>query len=92
MKTTTRTIVHISLSAMLIFLGWTVGRAQTSEPNFEFVVNAPGGETTVECVRGCKLAWVERGVNPDSTPMATFKYFCGAPRCSSGRVGGWVNQ
>ena len=72
-------------------MGWMAAKAQTSEPNFEVVVNAPSGETTIECVRGCELAWVERGLNPNSRPMKTFTFKCdGAPRCSSHRVGGWV--
>ena len=32
-------------------MGWMAAKAQTSEPNFEVVVNAPSGETTIECVR-----------------------------------------
>ena len=87
-----RIIVQTALAVILIFVGWVVGRAQTSEPAFELVVNAPGGETTIECVKGCGLSWVERGVNANSTPMATFTYRCTAPRCSSGRVGGWLNR
>jgi hypothetical protein len=57
------------------------------------IVNAPAGETTVECRRGCEMAWVERGVNPVSKPMQTFKFACGGggrERCSSLRIGGWV--
>lgn len=87
-----RTIVQSALAVILIFLGWTVGKAQTSAPAFELVVDAPGGETTIECVRGCELAWVERGVNPNASRIPTFTYRCTAPRCSSGRVGGWLND
>jgi hypothetical protein len=63
MKTTARTTIQILIGVVLAFLGWTLGRAQTSAPAFEFVVDSPGGETTIECVRGCELAWVER-LNP----------------------------
>jgi hypothetical protein len=90
MKMTARTTIQILVSAIVAFLGWTLGRAQTSAPAFEFVVDAPGGETTIECARGCELAWVERGLNPNSTPAKSFKYQCSGPRCSSGRVGGWL--
>jgi hypothetical protein len=92
MKTTTRTAVQIVFAVILIFLGWAVGRAQTSAPVFELVVDAPGGETSIKCVRGCELAWVERGLNANATPMPTFTYHCTAPRCSSGRVGGWLTH
>jgi hypothetical protein len=57
------------------------------------VVNAPKGSTTIECVRGCTLAWVQRGLNPNSTPTPKFSFACnnGSGMCSSARVGGWVN-
>ena len=88
-----RTVVQSVLAVILIFLGWAVGRAQqTSTPAFELVVDAPGGETTIKCVKGCELVWVERGVNANATPVPTFTYRCTAPRCSSGRVGGWINH
>jgi hypothetical protein len=62
-------------------------------PDFELIVDAPGGETTVECRRGCDLAWVERGVNPSSRPVPTFKFACGSQdRCSSFRIGGWMKR
>ena len=59
---------------------------------FELIVDAPGGETTIRCVKRCHLACVERGINPKATPMPTFTYQCiGSLRCSSARVGGWLN-
>ena len=88
MKIMARTIVQIVLAVILIFLGWVVGRAQTSAPTFELVVDAPGGATTIECVEGCKLAWVERGVNAN----ADFLISMHGTRCSSGRVGGWLSH
>jgi hypothetical protein len=83
-------LLRLVIAAALVLLGWAAGKAQTSQPSFEIRVNAPGGETTIECVRGCALAWVERGVNSASREMTTFKYGCSADRCSSGRVGGWL--
>src|SRR5688572_17842498 len=80
----------VIIGIALLGLGWSVGKAQGANPDFEIVVNAPAGETTVECKRGCSLAWVERGVNPNSTPMSTFKFSCSGERCSSARVGGWL--
>jgi hypothetical protein len=72
-----------------LLTGWAVGRAQSAAPDFELVVNAPGGETSIECVRGCDLKWVERGPNPNSGLMTKFTFSCGASECSSGRIGGW---
>ena len=54
----------IVLLAVGIGFGFSVGRAQTTEPDFELVVTAPAGETKVECRRGCGLVWVERGLAP----------------------------
>ena len=88
-----RTSRRIATVAALITLGWIAGRAQTTTPDFEIIVNAPSGQTTIECVRGCELAWVERGLNPNSTPMRTFEFACnGAARCSSSKVGGWIKR
>ena len=87
------TKIQIGLAVVLIFIGWAVGRAQSPEPAFELVVNAPVGETTIECVKGCELVWVARGVNPNDTPKPTFTFKCGnMQRCSSGRVGGWLTR
>lgn len=92
MKIMASTIVQTALAVILIFLGWAVGRAQTSAPAFQLVVDAPAGETTIKCVKGCELAWVERGVNANATRIPIFTYSCTAARCSSGRVGGWLNR
>jgi hypothetical protein len=63
-----RTVALILFAVVLVAIGWIAGvKAKSSSPDFALIVNAPGGETTVECVRGCKLAWVERGLNPNQT-------------------------
>jgi hypothetical protein len=49
------------------------------------------GATTIECVKGCSLSWIARGLNPNSSPMAKFSFSCSDPSgCSSSRVGGWL--
>jgi hypothetical protein len=90
----TRSILRTAtLGAALVGLGWATGRAQTATPEFELLVSSPQGETTVKCVRGCKLQWTERGLNPNDTPVLTFTYACkGGERCSSGRVAGWITR
>jgi hypothetical protein len=87
-----RASIRLAAVAAFICLGWVAGRAQTSQPTFEIVVNAPVGQTTIECVRGCQLSWVERGLMPNAQTMPTFSFNCTSPsgRCSSHRVGGWV--
>ena len=90
----TLTIRRAAVAIALVGLGWAAGRAQTPGPDFEGRINAPEGETTVECVRGCELMWVERGVNPNDTQQPRFSFACrgAVQRCSSGRIGGWVKQ
>ena len=86
-----RNALRVAMAIGLLGTGWIAAKAQTQSPTFELQVDAPGGETKIHCVRGCKLAWVERGVNPNAKPIATCEYRCGAPRCQSGVVGGWVD-
>ena len=82
---------RLAVVLALFGAGWAAARAQTSAPDFEIVVSAPEGSTTIECVRGCSLAWVARGLNPNSQPMRSFSFACkGSGRCSSSRVGGWI--
>jgi hypothetical protein len=85
------------VSALLLMAGWTAGRAQTSAPDFEFVVTttatATGMDTSVQCVRGCKLSWVQRGVNPNAAKLSDFDFSCkGGNPCASGVIGGWVQR
>jgi hypothetical protein len=89
------TLKRVFTVAALVGLGWIVGQAQTTQPDFEIVVQAPSGPTTVECVRGCDLSWVERGLNPNATATRKFTFSCTAPAqvgCSSARIGGWLRR
>lgn len=86
-----RKLIFVVAAVVLVGLGWVVGATQSS-PDFELLVDAPGGQTTIECVRGCNLAWVERGINSNATPSGTFTFSCTAGRCSSARVGGWLTR
>ena len=91
-----RSQIRLVIAVALIAAGWVAAKAQSSPPDFEIVVDAPAGETTVTCKRGCNLAWVERGVNPNATPIQSFTFKCGGGpsegRCSSHAVGGWITR
>jgi hypothetical protein len=91
-----RAISRIAIAVGLIGLGWVAGTAQAPQPDFELIVDAPAGKTSVQCVRGCELMWVERGVNPNDNPMSTFTFGCEGlvprNRCSSARIGGWIKH
>lgn len=82
----------VAIATTLMGLGWAVGKAQTSQPDFELIVNAPVGETRVVCRRGCELLWIERGLNPNAARETTFTFSCtsATQRCSSSRIGGWI--
>jgi hypothetical protein len=87
-----KAIFRIIMAVFLIGIGWGA-KTQTRVPDFELIVNAPGGETTIECVRGCTLKWVERGIIGEVPPQETSFYFsCGGQRCSSAKVGGWLSR
>ena len=55
-----RIVVRIAFAVALVGLGWSVGRAQSVRPDFELIVNAPSGEITLECKRGCGLTFAEQ--------------------------------
>jgi hypothetical protein len=87
--------MRLLLAVALIGAGWTIGRTQTSLPDFELRIDAPEGGTSIECVRGCELAWVERMEPSVTKPEETFTMKCGGTRdgrCRSGRVGGWIRR
>lgn len=90
-----RALLNVVAAAALAGAGWSIGRAQPSAPDFEIVVDAPAGATTIRCVRGCSLKWIQRGNNPNARQAPAFEFECSAGtgdgrRCGSGRVGGWI--
>jgi hypothetical protein len=88
-----RIALRAGLALALVGTGYTIAKAQAPQPVFELQVDAPAGETTIRCLRGCGLLWVERGINPRAMPTSTFEFGCNGAttvRCASGRVGGWL--
>lgn len=94
----TRTALGLMLAAALVMAGWITGRAQTTAPDFVLVVETLQGNptettTTIKCVEGCGLTWIERGLNPNSSVMPQFSFRCAPPEtCTSSRVGGWIRR
>ena len=86
-----RSLLRVTLACLLVATGW-VARAQSSQPDFVIVIDAPVGRTNVRCERGCTLAWAGRGVNPRAVPNGAFEYGCNGDgrRCESGPIGGWL--
>jgi hypothetical protein len=88
-------VVRVAIALSLVGVGWSIGRAQQASPDFELIINAPVGATTVTCKRGCDLAWVERGVPSADARKPSFDFRCGGggvERCSSATVGGWITR
>jgi hypothetical protein len=80
-------------AALLVLAGWTAGKAQTTAPDFEIVVTTTTTGASVQCVRGCNLSWIERGLNPEGKAISEFEYSCrGTNPCSSGAIGGWLQK
>ncbi|HET9394754.1 MAG TPA: hypothetical protein VFO36_01760 [Nitrospiraceae bacterium] len=83
---------QIVLSLGLLGLGWTLGYAQRAEPEFMIQIDAPVGDTTVECLSGCELMGARDVGNSRAGRMKTYRYRCGGEsiqRCS-GRAAGWL--
>ena len=93
-----RITIRVLFAVALLGIGWGIGRAQQLLADFELVIDAPEGETTVTCVRGCQgLAWIERTVPGSASPSneTVFTYRCSNSqnaRCGSGRIGGWLRR
>jgi hypothetical protein len=73
--------------AVLIVIGWSVGRAQERPPSFNFTIDTPVGDTTIQCESGCEFYSVWQGA---ARASSRFTFSCAAEgdrqRCS-GRFG-----
>lgn len=92
-----RWILRAALAVALVAAGWSLGRAQPAEPDFEIRVQASVAETTIECVKGCTLTWSERGIIPSAERRPHFRYGCGGgpnspSTCPSGKIAGYVDR
>jgi hypothetical protein len=89
-----RIAVRVAVAGALLGFGWSVGRGQSRQPDFELMIDAPGGETRVQCVRGCNLQFHMDASNSRSVPTSTFSFNCsgGASRCSSQTINGYLKR
>lgn len=80
------------LAFVLVALGWVVGYSQRSEPEFMIAIDAPVGETRVECVSGCELIGGRDLPNPNAGRLKVYGYGCSGRnvrRCTA-QVAGWL--
>lgn len=71
-----RRFLAIIVTVALVFVGWSAGVAQSRVANFEISVDAPRGEVTLTCHRGCE--WTGPGF-PGGLQRITFR--CDTERC-----------
>ena len=76
-----RLIVDLVAGGVLFGLGWAAGAAQMRAGDFELRIDAPGGATEVECVRGCGLIGMRDLPNPRAGQMLVYNFDCGGARC-----------
>jgi hypothetical protein len=82
---------QVVIAFLFVGLGWTLGHAQRPDPEFMIAIDAPVGETRVECVSGCTLMGARDLENPNASRMRTYTYGCSGRdvrRCGA-QVAGW---
>jgi hypothetical protein len=79
---TRRAVIRTAVVVGLLALGWVAGRAQAPAADFTLRIEAPMGETKIECVQGCALQFIRETPKPESaTP--SFTYGCTGQRCGA---------
>jgi len=89
-----RAVIYAIVALGLTLSGWTVGRAQSSVPDFTLSLDAPGGETRVTCTKGCLLQGGRDYGNDRAGYMVTYTYSCGGgntDRCTA-TLNGWLKH
>ena len=70
-----RISLRLAVAAALIGAGWSAGRAQTRVADFEIAIDAPRGDVSLTCYRGCD--WPREAGN--RVPATSFR--CETERC-----------
>jgi hypothetical protein len=86
-----RMVIQCVVALALVLGGWVMGRAQPVAPDFTLSVDAPGGETTVTCTKGCVLQGGRDYGNERAGYIVTYSYKCGGGRCGA-TVNGWLKH
>jgi hypothetical protein len=85
---------RLAAALALVALGWSLGRAQTTAPDFELIVSgAPATDVAVKCQRGCQLAYRESNGGFDQTKSrAAVGFACGNSGPCDVPFAGWVQR
>jgi len=87
-----RILARLLVGIALIGVGWSVGRAQATAPDFELVIYGAPGDTEVKCRSGCKLSYRETAAPVDpKTAKDSVGMGCGTGRCEM-FAAGWVQR
>ena len=83
---------RVAVAFILVGLGWTLGYAQRPAPEFMLAIDAPAGQTRVECVSGCRLMGSRDLGNPNAGQMRVYTYGCsgGAVERCTAQAAGWL--
>ena len=80
------------LAFVFVALGWALGYSQRSAPEFMIAIDAPVGETRVECVSGCELIGARDLGNPKAGRLTVYGDGCSGRnvrRCRA-QIAGWL--
>src|SRR5687767_6913094 len=87
----TRAALQLVLAVVLVIIGWSAGQAQGKALYFDLSIDAPVGETTIRCTRGCEFFVLKQG---QPTASSQFTLACqgdaGPKGCSGGVAGALV--
>jgi hypothetical protein len=79
-----------AIALVLLGSGWAVGQARRPTPEFMLSIDAPVGETRIECVSGCQLIGARDVGVPSAGRMKSYTFSCTDPHRCKGAVGGWL--
>lgn len=82
--------IKFALALILLGSAWAAGYAQRSEPEFMLSIDAPAGETRIDCVSGCQLIGARDVGVPSAAPMKSYTFACTDPHRCKGAAGGWM--
>ena len=51
-----KTLILGVVAVVLVGAGWSAGRAQTTQADFEIAVGTTDGRVRIDCVRGCRIS------------------------------------
>ena len=88
-------LVRLMIAVALVVIGWSVGRAQTTAPDFELVVTKHDGgmDMQVACKKGCTLGYINpQGVARKLVGRNDVGFACGNEARCDFTFAGWSQR